>query len=100
MGLYAAHGVEYHLILSNKRRVVLLSQRDTDDRLVQSEYFKQRREGWFDDVYRRCWCTRIEGDVLTLTPEEREKLQLEIGKYGDRIESHGFFDVNTMTGSM
>ena len=97
MGIYAAHGVEYHIVLHDGTHDVVLSQHETDDRLLQSDYFKEREETWFDDMYKRTWCLPISHDVIAMTPAETEMLQEKLAKFEGMVADHRWYDVNDMS---
>jgi hypothetical protein len=97
MGIYAAHGVEYHIVLLDGTHKVVLSQDMTDDRLIQSKYFRERKDVWFNDVYKKEWCVLLGHEVISMTREEVGLLQQELAKYKGIVDNHGWYNVNAMS---
>jgi hypothetical protein len=96
MGIYPNHGLEYHLVLKNDKHIVVLCSQETDDRLVASEYYKSRKESWFQDLSTRC--IPIEETVdIEFIKAEKAKLNMLVNTYGDQIAGHGWYDVMTIS---
>jgi hypothetical protein len=76
MGMYANHGVEYHVVLRDGKTIVIASTKNTDDRLQQSHFFKVREAEWLsvETMYRNgSFVNRIvDHDLdIQLTDQER-----------------------------
>jgi hypothetical protein len=94
------HGLEYHVLvrdgLGNNQHIKVLHTSDTAKRLADSEYYNERRESWFVDIYRRCEPISDTDVVdILMTEVEKERLQLFIEIHCDNIVSHGWYDIVT-----
>lgn len=99
MGMYPDHGIEYHIILKDGQHIVVLCSREVDDRLIASEYYKKRRESWFEDMWSRC--DPITEDVdIQMSDQEKNKLEKLLNEYGSGVSSHGWYDVMTICSSL
>lgn len=92
MGIYPDHGLEYHLVLRDERHIVVICSKETDDRLVESEYYKSRKGSWFQDLSTRCKLIEESVDIQ-LTDAEKAKLDMMMKSHGENIVSHGWHDV-------
>lgn len=96
MGVYAEHGLEYHLVLRDTgKHVVVIKQSETNERLVESKLFNA--DDWFSDIYKRCWCVPVSTDMIELSREEGVLLDAAFKEHTGNIASHGWYDVNTTT---
>lgn len=126
MGIYPNHGLEYwikinenvdynklnavierlkietnmDLYITKKNSICILSTSRTDDRLVKSKYFQDRKEDWFH--HRTCkeeWCEQIKDQSLVDIEIEESELNV-IDKIKNEFCEHiifaGWFDVNTI----
>jgi hypothetical protein len=92
MGIYPDHGIEYHVVLKNSKRFIIVDTKATDDRLVKSKFFKDREGEWF--MVNRSICVKIEDELdVELTEKEKEKLQKCLDKYGEEVDRYGWYDV-------
>ena len=126
MGIYPNHGVEYwieidksfdniklkkiiekiiidtnfNMYVTPSNCISVLSTSRTDDRLVNSNYFKERKDEWFNDqtCYRE-WRDKInDQSLIDIEITQREwsiinKIKKDVGDY---ITYEGWFDVNTI----
>jgi len=96
-GVHGSRGVEYHVVMRDGARVVVISMRATDGRLVTTEYYAERRHSWLVDLYTRP--RRIIGplpiDSVQLTSEEKDAVDRAVADCGggDVIGGHGWYDV-------
>lgn len=109
------HGVEYHVefdpnsinyfdiaieymslyktvVVWNSGVIVIASTRKTDDRLIKSNYYKNRKDTWFDDLHEHDK-TLIENIDMSLDDQEKEYLDFVLSKFGTSVKRHGWFDV-------
>ena len=92
MGIYPDHGIEYHVILKNNKRIVIAGIKDTDERLRVSKYLDARYEKWMDLCQSRCMPLKDAHELdVELTSDEKDKLAkvLETTEY----ITHGWQDV-------
>lgn len=105
MGVYADRGVEYHVVMDDGARVVIAATKDTDVRLLVSEFYRARRATWFGAHTTRPFCRAIDaGQALDvrLTDDERARLAAALEPPHQPVRSvreHGWFDVNVMSSS-
>ena len=99
MGIYPDHGVEYIVFLKSEtlqvEKLIIASTKDTDDRLVQSEYYKKRKDEWFTTfhgLYDKCEPINDYIDI-ELTETEKELLNKVINRNPGEIQKHGWYDV-------
>ena len=99
MGIYYDHGIEYHVntIDSNGciKNFVIVSTKDSDVRLLNSDYFKNNINTWFTK-YSEYKC-KIHNDIIKLTPKEEEYLQYVLEKNSNSIIDHGFYEIITIS---
>ena len=104
MGMYADHGVEYWVVLKNGERIRIASTKDTDERLLQSRFYADRKDTWLsgDTLYGRgCFMDRITCDIdMVLTDQEKIKLDSLLQAHPHEIVDHGWFDVNSISSTM
>ena len=95
MGIYGARGIELHLLLKTGQRIVLLDQTATDKRLLDSRYFAEREQSWFENLYgKSSFDTKIDdANVIEMTDDEKASLEVKLQKYGDNVDSYGWYDV-------
>lgn len=124
MGIYPNHGLEYWLefdtkldnktltdfvdklvsefnftlLVTPENHVQILSITKTDERLLKSHYYQERKDNWFHDrTFRACWWEKIEDQNnidLQLTNGEKiivKKLQNEFQQH---LLFQGWYDVN------
>jgi hypothetical protein len=97
MGIYPNHGVEYHLILKNNKRYIIANTTETDNRLVKSKYYEDRKEKWFEKMYQYCTPLIEDGFDIQLTEDELKRLHDLLDKHKNEIDIHGWYDVCTIT---
>ena len=89
MGIYRAYGVEYGALYTDGTYHVLIPLKDFDDRLVQSQYYLNRK-----DVY-ICkpneWRERVHEIDIDLVEAERQLVNRFVA--GSNVLEHGFYDV-------
>ena len=103
MGIYASHGVEYHVVMRDGARIKVVHMRDTDARLLASGFFRAREDTWLsaDVMYRGSFCRKIldpDFDV-ELSAQERERLGAVLEEQGGDVAEHAWFDVNELSTS-
>lgn len=126
MGIYPNHGLEYWIEIDNSydnetlktfverlksetnlnmyltklNNICVLSTARTDDRLVKSKYFNDRKSDWFH--HRTCleeWREFIEEQSLVdiqITESEMKIVNKIREQFNKHITSEGWFDVNTI----
>lgn len=126
MGIYPNHAVEYWIEIERKfdntelyrfierlrsdtmfdihatpsNNICVLSAARTDDRLVKSNYFIERKDDWFNDrTLVEEWREAIDEQSLVDIELKRNELKI-IEKIKERLGEHiiykGWFDVNTI----
>lgn len=99
MGIYANRGLEYRVYIGNERFITVLNRNDTDERMTQTPYYKEREDTWFDDSYRSAWARKIVDDIdkvtIVLTDRETELLRSVLDFHPNHGD-HGWYDVNTI----
>ena len=100
MGMYANHGVEYHVNYKSGKVKIIAPIHATDERLIGSMFFEKQKDEWLsgDVMYGRgSFMVRItdpEFDI-ELTDGERTALSKVLGEdTGDEVVEHGWYDVN------
>ena len=94
MGIYYDHGVQY-MVVSKTRKYVIVSLKDADQRLLQTEYYKTRKDSWFNE--HGAFCKQIPGGAIDISLTDVEKERLEsVLKTADDVESYGWYDVQTI----
>lgn len=126
MGIYPNHGVEYwieidksvdngvlknfieklrsdtnlNMYVTKMNNICVLSTPRTDDRLVKSQYFLDRKSDWFH--HRTCleeWRELIEDQSLIdieITQSEMNVIKKIKEQFNEHISFEGWFDVNTI----
>lgn len=126
MGIYPNHGVEYWIEIDNTvdnnvlktfierlrsetnmtiyvtkmNNICVLSTARTDDRLVKSKYFEERKNDWFH--HRTCvseWREVIEEQSLVdieITNSEMNVICKIREEFNEKISFEGWFDVNSI----
>ena len=126
MGIYPNHGVEYwieidknvsndtlrntvetikfetnlNIYVTKMNNICVLSTARTDDRLVKSKYFLDRKDDWFH--HRTCleeWREQIEEQSsvdIEITEIEMKVINKIKEKFNNQISFEGWFDVNTI----
>jgi hypothetical protein len=90
MGLYANRGIIYIIILKNGESIPILTENDTDERLVDTNYYK--KQDWFEKSYTKNWCNPIpdnEIDDFVLTEQEKDLIKTTLKKYEGNIKNFG-----------
>ena len=91
MGIYYDHGVEY-IVVTKNHKYTIVPLKDADKRLEASEYYKERKDSWFNEgsSFRR----PIEGEIdIELTESEKDLLESVLKVHESNVESHGWYDV-------
>ena len=68
--------------------IIIANTKNTDKRLLASDYYKQNEERWFKTVSP----TRI-NDIFSLTESEQEYLDFILKEFGEAITDHGWYEV-------
>lgn len=94
MGIYSNHGIEYRIQIDNNLPIILVTIKESDARLVVSDWFLQRKERWFSiyDTFENI----IEMNNFDIKLTEKEKILLNkiLNINSEAIVSHNWFDVN------
>lgn len=96
MGIYPDHGLEYRVALKDNKYYVIASSKEIDDRLSKSLFYKKRMDTWFavGNSFSRILSDEDVADLdFDLTEDEKNKLQKFLTENGDKVESHGWYDV-------
>jgi hypothetical protein len=100
-GQYANRGVEYRVVLSSGRWIVIAPVRDTDARLLVSRFFEERKDDWFavETLYGGQFANRIPNDVdvVALIPGERAILEQTLEEHKGDVDHAAWYDINTIT---
>ena len=88
------------MYVTPNNNISVLSTSRTDDRLVNSSYFKERKDEWFNnETCLREWRERIDNKFLVdieITQGELNIINRIKKDVGDYITYEGWFDVNTI----
>lgn len=80
--------------------ICVLSTSRTDDRLVESKYFQERKDDWFNErTLSMEWREAIDQQPIIdieLNQKEKNILQTIREQLGEHITYEGWFDVNTI----
>ena len=98
MGIYFNHSVIYLIKFKDGFTIIIATSKDTDARLVESNFYKQDPEYWLKFIPNQ-FCKKIislDFDVK-LTEKEQANLNILLKKHESEIESHGLFDINSMS---
>ena len=93
MGIFYDHGVQY-MVVTKTGKHVIVSIKDADQRLLQSEYYKTREDSWFSG--NGSFCKPVAGVDISLTDVEKERLE-SVLTTADEVESYGWYDVQTIS---
>lgn len=104
MGLYANHGVEYHVVYIGKIDVIA-AMKDTDARLLASKYYQKHKSTWLvhETMYMKGSFVIAIDDPdfdVGLTEEEKTVLERALTEKEGLVECHGWYEVNTITSSL
>lgn len=74
--------------------VIIASKKATDQRLLQSKYYNDRKESWWASVHGPS-CEAIAQDNIDIVLDENEKEYLEfvVKEFGSAVQAHGWYDV-------
>lgn len=94
MGIYPDRGLEYRVYTDDINFDIIIKLRELDNRLENSEYYKNNKNKWFDCCYKECvnrkvHPTEIQDIILTKT----ELQQIEDAKKRKEYKEAGFYDV-------
>lgn len=71
--------------------ITIASTKQTDGRLLKSEYYRQRKETWLDGFEpHSCKLSNID---IKLTDEEKGTLTFIINGLGEQVVDHGWYEV-------
>jgi hypothetical protein len=91
MGLYPDHGVEYIVFFKNNtKKIIIANTKATDDRLIKSEYYNQRKNEWFMGNYNNKYEPINDNIDIELSESEKELLNKIINE--NDIEKHGWYE--------
>lgn len=78
--------------------VVIAPMSATDARLVVSQYYIEKKEGWFSDTRPGTAVDLGGATPIELLDEEKEYLLFVIEQFGPAVISHGWYDVTYLKG--
>ena len=98
MGIYYDRGVQY-MVVTNKRIHVIISLKEADNRLIETDYYKTRKESWFDS--NGSFCNPIPDGEIDITMTDREKNILEsvlkrVEMDSEVVERMGWYDIQNI----
>lgn len=95
MGIYSNHGLEYRIQIDNNSTIILVNIKESDARLVISEWFLLRKEKWFSifNAFEKV-IENLDNFDIKLNENEEEKLHKILNVYSESKVSHGWFEVN------
>lgn len=97
MGIYPDHGIEYRVKLNNGKFITIISQKELDKRLFESEYYKIREKLWFNNtIFAHEFVYKIQNHDLAdieLSKEETSRIY-NILSIIDNIKDYGWYEVN------
>lgn len=73
-------------------KIIIANTKNTDKRLMESSYYKERCETWFEDNDFRQ--TPINIVDIELTSDEKDYLEFILTNFKDAVIRHGWYDVN------
>jgi len=75
----------------DKRKLRLIRMKDTDERLLESDYYLRQKNTWFSDDHYGCF-KKITEPVIKLTPEEEALINYV--KTHFEVQDEGWFDIS------
>ena len=97
MGIYFDHGIEYRIKFTNNSYHIIANTKATDDRLVQSQYYKDRKSEWFQVNSSQRQFISNELPDMHLSEEEKQKTDTIFQDRKDDIIEYGWYDVIYMS---
>ena len=97
MGLYPNRGLEYHVVLPG-RRAVVAGTAETDALLLESEYYRLRKDTWFDGYNEFCVPVEPPEPDIELTAGQQTRLRKALERLD--VVSHGWYDVYRIYSSL
>ncbi len=100
MGIFYDYSIEYLIKLKNGEYIKVVSSQESEDRLVNSNYYKKNQDSIFNakKLYNLLLAPKLihihDFDIF-LTDKEKNKLG-ELLKLHEYIE-HGWYEVSSMT---
>ena len=97
MGLYPDRGLEYRVYRDDINFDIIIKLQELDNRLANSEYYKNNKNTWFDSELHYCFegvnrkvePTEIQDIIVTKAEQER----IENAKKHKEYKEAGFYDV-------
>ena len=98
MGIFSQRGLIYYVILSKNEKIPINTIKDTDSRLLESDYLKQLggKDEYILDAYCSEHCTLVFPDIQ-LTKSEQDLLDTHLKR--NDVKSHGWYDVRLVFSS-
>jgi hypothetical protein len=78
--------------------VIVAGTKQTDDRLLASEYYRAREADWFGCGHGHRKPLAPAESPIELTEAEREYLEFVLREFGDAVRRHGWYDVAGLLG--
>lgn len=94
MGIYFDHGIEYYVI-NGEKKIVLVNTKQSDERLLKSQYYLEREEGWLSVI---SMAPKECDPDIELTDVEKSRLNLLLSIYPNA--KHGWYEVASYTSSL
>jgi hypothetical protein len=93
MGIFPYRGLEYRIKYKNNEYLIVIPMKQLDGRLLQSRYYLDREDSWFDHLDRvPKLLEEHQWKDIILTQEEKDEIKNKFGD-GESHESHGMYDV-------
>lgn len=74
--------------------VVIADKPATDNRLIQSKYYNDRKDTWWVHVHGpSCEAIKDEDIDISLNDKEKEYLEFVLKEFGPAVQTHGWYDV-------
>jgi hypothetical protein len=99
MGVYFDHGVEYRIKFTNNSYHIIANTKATDERLVITQYYNDRKSEWFQINNSLCQFISKELPDMYLSEEEKSKLDNIFQDKKDDIIEYGWYDIIYMSDS-
>lgn len=81
---------KHHIILEKNIIKVILTK-NTDSRLLKSNYYLERKNNWFD--FNLAHCYKINDSPIQLIDNEKQIINIIEDNLNDKITDKGWFDV-------
>lgn len=111
MGVFQERGFEYRIYLKGLSKfknyniirkkddsyIVVLGQQQTDERLLKSDYYLNRKDCWFNC---KTFAEKVPGNVIVLTDDEQTLIRNILAEINeDNLKDYGLYDVGSLATS-